>query len=193
MIVKQIYVDFLDRYIINGETMAILPISQSSNLCGKVIEMEREYMVNMKTTQIIDQSCRYYGSTLHGRKIGTKELIGITHKPPIAIDPSNAIYFFPTSSPNKPHCAWLSHAHISSFKKATHDQTTVTFINGQTLTIDISINSFSNQFYRTAQLRTVVSSRIEEEQRKLNMLLFPNGQKSFIYEHIIRELRKGQS
>jgi len=190
--VKKNVVDFLDSYIINGETMAILPYLQSNNLFGKVIEMDRELFVHLKTTQIIDQSCRYYGSTLHGRKIGTKELIGITHKPPIAIDPSNAIYFFPTLSPNKPQCAWLSHAHISSFKKATHDKTIVTFINEQSITIDISFNSFSNQFYRTAQLRTVVSSRIEEEQRKLNMILFPNGQKSFIYEHIIRELRKGR-
>ncbi len=184
-------VKFLERYVVNGETMAILPFWQARNLYGKIIEIHKELFVKMKPAKIIDLSCRYYGSSLKGRKIGTKELVGVTHKPPIVIDPVNTIYFFPTASPTKPYCTWFSHAHISSFKKVEHDRTCIQFINEQTLTLDISHTSFGNQFYRTAQLRTVVSSRIEEEQRKMNMLLFPNGQKSFIYEQIIRDLKKG--
>lgn len=181
----------VDRYVIDSETMAVLPLLERDRVCSHVIGYYKHIYTSVRPTQLIDRSCRYYGSSFQGRKTGTKELIGITHKPPIVIDASNSIYFFPTTSPAKPQCAWLSHSHISTFKKANHDQTIVTFLNGESVTLDISYSSFSNQFYRTAQLRTVVSSRIEEEQRKLNLLLFPDGQKSILYEQIVREFRRG--
>ncbi|WP_243291432.1 competence protein ComK [Bacillus sp. FJAT-47783] len=181
----------LDNYIINAQTMAILPHFDSNQPVAKIIEFQKVVYVNTRTTQVIDKSCRYYGASFQGRKTGTKELIGITHKPPIVIDPANTIYFFPTNSPAKPQCAWLSHAHISGFKKEAHDQTIVTFHNNESIKLDISFTSFRNQFYRTAQLRTVVSSRMEEEKRKMDFLLFPDGSKALLYEQIVRELRKG--
>ncbi|MEF3400758.1 competence protein ComK, partial [Listeria monocytogenes] len=37
--------------------------------------------------------------SLAGRKEGTKHLIGVTHKPPIIIDPVTSTYVFPTVAP----------------------------------------------------------------------------------------------
>ena len=68
----------------------------------------------------------------------------------------------------------------------------MTFTNDKEVILCISIGSFENQLFRTAQLRTIMSSRIEQEQKKMNMLLFPKGQGEVntFYEQIIRELNR---
>ncbi len=46
---------------------------------------------------IIEQSCLYYGASLRGRKDGSKHIIGTSHKAPIAVEPTNEIFFFQRS------------------------------------------------------------------------------------------------
>ncbi|MBO1511699.1 competence protein ComK [Metabacillus bambusae] len=178
----------VEDYIINRFTMAILP--DSNKMCTRILEYEEEFVVQKRPMEVIDQSCRYFGSSYSGRKDGTKNLMGITHKSPIVIDPANSIYFFPTTSSTRPQCAWLSHYFIKGSSKTEHDNTIVTFSNDKQINLAMSIGSFKNQYYRTAQLRTMISSRIELEQRKLNMLLIPKDEKekNAIYEQMIREL-----
>lgn len=178
----------VENYIINRFTMAVLP--DSSNTCTEILEYEENLVVQKRTMEVIDQSCRYFGSSYNGRKDGTKDLMGVTHKPPIVIDPANTIYFFPTTSSTRPQCAWLSHGYVKDYYSETeHDNTVVTFTNGKQITLTMSVGSFENQLFRTAQLRTIISSRIEQEQRKMNMLLTPKGEKEVkaFYEQIIRE------
>jgi competence protein ComK len=108
------------------------------------------------------------------------------------IDPANSIYFFPTASSTRPNCIWVSHDYVKEYSKAEHDNTMITFKNGKQITIPISQGSFEKQLFRTSYLSTIISSRIEQEQRKLNMLLFPNGEKEVntLYDHIIREITR---
>jgi competence protein ComK len=104
----------LEKYEINYNTLAIVPINTR---VSKVIEKERTYIVNKKSIEIIDESCRFFGSTFDGRHQGTKEMIGITYKSPIIIEESQGIIFFPTSSPRYNNCFWLALNKIKSSKK----------------------------------------------------------------------------
>ncbi|UOK58767.1 competence protein ComK [Bacillus sp. CMF21] len=183
--------EYLDNYIANRFTMAILPEVHKGRLYSRVIEVEKELFVKLSPQDIVNRSCSYFGSSYEGRKAGTKDLMGITHKPPIVIDPGNYMFFFPTSSSSRRQCAWISHAHILQYKAADFDNTEIFFTNGSSETISVSSTSFENQLYRTAQLRTIITARIEEEHRKMNLLLFPKEkQTNLIYEQIIRELNK---
>ncbi|MGM7719454.1 competence protein ComK [Metabacillus sp. Hm71] len=129
--------------------------------------------------------------SFNGRKEGTKGLMRITHKSPIVIDPANSIYFFPTTSSTKSHCVWISHGYVKEYSKAKHDNTQITFTNGKTITLPLSVGSFENQLFRTAQLRTIITSRIELEQQKINKLLKPSEKDvNAIYEQIIREFQR---
>ncbi|MGW6301078.1 competence protein ComK [Peribacillus butanolivorans] len=101
-----------------------------------------------------------------GRKDGTKQLINITHKAPIAIDPTSSIFFFPTTSPLRPQCIWLSHEHVVSYDRLDSKHTKVTFRNKQTIDIEVSCSSFENQLHRTSFLKTKLIQRIEETKRK---------------------------
>ncbi|MGX1900473.1 competence protein ComK [Thermolongibacillus altinsuensis] len=148
-------------------TMGIFPIHHHTSVWSKVIEEDGEYMVQMRPIDVIEQSCLYYGASLKGRKDGTKEIIGISHKAPLAIEPSNEIFFFPTISPSDPQCIWLSHLHIHHHEHAALGKTRVTFSNGHIIELNISHHSFVNQLHRTAQLRTKLRERLEARERKL--------------------------
>ena len=180
----------VDDYIINRFTMAVLPAE--NRMYTEIHEVEKSFVVPKRPMDVIDQSCRYFSSSYIGRKDGTKELMGVTHKPPIVVDPANSIYFFPTTSSTRPQCAWLSHSYVKEYVGTKLDDTIVTFSNGEKVTLTMSVGSFENQLFRTAQLRTIISSRIEQEQRKMNMYLTPKGEKEFsiFYEQMIREFHR---
>jgi competence protein ComK len=157
----------LDQFIISRYTMAILPHHLHGNSYAKVVEEDGEYVVKMRPLDIVKRSCNYYGASFRGRKDGTRAVIGVTHKAPIAIEPLNEIYVFPTISPNDSRCVWLSHLHVYKYEPTKNDQTIVYFTNEKSILLDVSYHSFVNQLYRTAQLRTKLSERMEARERKL--------------------------
>lgn len=156
----------IEEYEITPYTQMILPLDYGSKIYSRIIELEDDFVSPFKPIEIINKSCEYFGSSYEGRKQGTKQLVGITHKAPVAIDPSNSIFFFPTTSPLRPHCIWLSHEHVLSFTRINQKQTKVLLRNKQSFTIDISCSSFENQLHRTAFLKTKLVQRIEESKRK---------------------------
>ncbi|MCY7777836.1 competence protein ComK [Bacillus haynesii] len=182
-----------DTYEVNSSTMAVLPLGEGEKPASKILETDRTFLVNMKPFQIIERSCRYFGSSYAGRKAGTYEVIKVSHKPPIMVDHSNNIFLFPTFSSTRPQCGWLSHAHVHEFCAAKYDNTFVTFVNGEKLELPVSITSFENQVYRTAWLRTKFIDRIEGNamQKKQEFMLYPKEDRNqLIYEFILRELKK---
>ncbi|WP_252240200.1 competence protein ComK [Cytobacillus solani] len=94
----------------------------------------------------------------------------------MTIDPTNFIYFFPTTSASNSQCIWISSEHILSYHRFDRGNTEVKFKNKQSKIIPVSFNSFNNQVLRTALLRTTLISRIEESERKA--LYFFNGKRS---------------
>lgn len=149
----------MKNYEINSETLAIIPIE---NYKSKIIEKEREFIVDMTPIKIIDNSCQYFGSSYQGRFLGTKSLIGVSHKAPIIIEESREIIFFPTNSPRLYECAWISLKHLSNYKR--NDETAkISFNNGNHLELDISYGSLDNQVLRAARLESVLRIRKENK------------------------------
>lgn len=158
--------EMIDEYEINPCTMMITPTSYGSKTYSKIVELQDEFLSPFRPIDIIKKSCQYFGSSYEGRITGTKQLIGIFHKVPITIDPTNSIYFFPTISPTNSQCIWISHEHVASHKRLEQNTTLVTFRNKESYIVPISYSSFENQLLRTALLRTKLMQRIEETERK---------------------------
>ncbi len=167
---------FIEEYEINPNTMLIMPIQYGSKVYSQVWEFDDIIVSPFRPIDIIRTSCKYFGSSYEGRKEGTAQLTGITHKAPITIDPTNFIYFFPTTSASNPKCIWLSFEHIYLHRKAGAKNTEVIFKNKQQLTIPISYNSLNNQLLRTALLKNTLVSRIEDSERKSIYLI--NGRRN---------------
>lgn len=145
-------------------TMAILRESDANGPANTLIMEEgNEYRVFTNPTKIIDLACRFYGSSLRGRLDGTRDVSGLTHKAPIAIDPNSGMYFFPTASPLRNYCSWLSHSHIEQIRQRDQGaRAEVVFLNGKSVKLDVSYGSLQNQLYRTAQFRFALTNRMKK-------------------------------
>ena len=77
------------NYEINEGTLAILPSEKQS----KVLEDRGEYIIPNTPFEIMDYSCKYFGSSYEGRKEGTKAILDINYKVPIVVENSRNIIF----------------------------------------------------------------------------------------------------
>lgn len=145
----------LKEYEINSNTLIIIPISKK---VSKVIEINEEFMINKNSTEIIDDSCKFFGSSYNGRFEGTKKLIGVNYKSPIIVEESREIIFFPTSSPRFDNCYWVCLNKIDKFKKTIHDSKIV-FKNGLEIDIPVSYSSLENQILRSTLLESKLRDR----------------------------------
>lgn len=145
----------MDKYEINNSTLAIIPISKN---CSKVIEEDNNYIINNSTTEIIDHSCKYFGSSYNGRCEGTKNLVGFNYKTPIIIEESKEIIFFPTSSPRFDNCSWISLNNIEKYKK-NEKKSSIFFKNGIVVDFEISYSSLENQILRATMLESKLRQR----------------------------------
>ena len=161
----------IEEYEINPFTMFIKPIVYGSKIYSEIIEVEDEFLSPFKPLDIIRNSCEYYGCDYEGRRNGTKQLVGYAHKIPIAIDPTNRIFFFPTTSPNRQECIWISHEHVKKPVRINPQETLILFNNNQSFELPVSCSSITSQLERTSYLRTKLMQRIEYNERKSFYLL----------------------
>ena len=142
----------MDCYEINEETLAILPFGNEKS---KIIEKDREIIVEQTPIDIINYSCLYFGSSYEGRHSATKYLLGISYKSPIIIEESRSLIFFPTSSPRLGNCNWLSLKNIVDYKKEKN-KSIVYFDNNIKLPVNISYGSLDNQVLRATRLESII-------------------------------------
>lgn len=145
----------LNNYEINNHTIAIIPIRQNES---KIIEEENTFIVKKSTNEIINDSCKYFGSSFLGRREGTKALMGVSYKAPIIIEETKSIIFFPTSSPRFDNCTWISLNHIHDYLRRDGNSL-VHFKNGEELELDISYGSLENQVLRATRLESILRHR----------------------------------
>lgn len=104
----------MEKYEINTSTIAIIALDGDKS---KVIEEDDSFIINRTTPKIIDDSCRYFGSSYLGRFEGSKNFLGGTiYKCPIIIEETREI-IFPTGSARSTECSWISLNKISHYEK----------------------------------------------------------------------------
>ncbi len=132
-----------------------MPINKKRS---KVYENENAFVVEKNARKIIAENCEYYGSSYEGRKKGTMELIGITHKAPILIEDSENLIFFPTSSPRLNDCGWVSLNNLDSYTPYD-DESIIRFHNNLTLQVHASNKIINNQVLRATRLESIIYKR----------------------------------
>ncbi|MDD2518323.1 MAG: competence protein ComK [Bacilli bacterium] len=146
----------MEKYEINLSTIAIIALD---NQKSKIIEDDGSFIVDRVTPKIIDDSCRYFGSSYLGRFEGSKNFLGGTiYKSPIIIEESREIIFFPTGSARSSECSWFSLNKVSHYEKDKNN-TIIYFKNGTSLEVDISYSSFENQVLRASRLESILRQR----------------------------------
>lgn len=149
------------NYEITYDTEFIIPINSNQS---KVVESDDEYLIDSNALKILEHSCEYFGSSLDGRKEGTKKLLGITHKSPIIVEESRKIIFFPTNSPDRKDCAWINLEKIDKYFKIDKKNTSVQFKCGKIVNFNVSYGSLTNQILRATRLKYILEERIAKKE-----------------------------
>ena len=130
----------------------------------KVYETNDILELETSSNKIMEDSCRYFGSSLDGRKKGTETLIGVTYKAPIIVEETNEVIFFPMSSTRHKDTCWLSLKHIKNYSRSL-DGVVVEFDNGFHLILDSSYGIIDNQFLRATRLESALRGRKNNKKR----------------------------
>ncbi|WP_082234693.1 competence protein ComK [Halobacillus massiliensis] len=152
------------EYEVNPQTMALVAhYNETGQIVTEVMESKDTFYIPDYPGKVIDQSCRYFASSLEGRLSGTKQVAGFTHKPPIVISQTMGMYFFPIISPKRRECSWIAHNFIKDYESEQNHTTTLFFTNGTSLNVPVSKGMISNQVHRTAQFRFILEDRLKQK------------------------------
>ena len=102
------------KYEISKGTLAIVPNEKESSL---VYEDEERYIINDSPFKIMEDSCKYFGSTYEGRKESARDILGAEYKVPIVVEDTDNLVVFPTTSPYSDECVWISLKRLKKFEK----------------------------------------------------------------------------
>ena len=145
----------MDSYEINNGTLAIIATGNGNS---KILEDEKTYIIKKTPYEILDHSCKYFGSSYEGRKEGAKEIIGRSYKIPIVIEDTQRLVFFPTVSPEEKDCIWIAVNKILSYKQEKYSATSITFKNGKKVMIPLSFRAVQNQILRATRLSYILDN-----------------------------------
>lgn len=148
----------MKNYEINEDTIAVMPINYDTT---RVIEVEKEYIINKSAYKIMDESCQYFGSTYKGRLLASKKMLDCSYKLPILVEESRKIIFFPTKSSLEEDCCWINFNYIKTFAKIDNN-TLITFVNDKKIMFNLSKLSLENQISRSARLIYILNKRIND-------------------------------
>lgn len=144
------------KYEVNNGTLAVLPNDEDSSL---VYEDDNRYIIQEKAYKIMDDSCKYFGSTYEGRKNGSKEILGAEYKVPIIVEDSNNLIVFPTTSPFSDDCVWISLKRVKNIFKIDSFNTKILFDNNVEIIVPCSFRSVENQLSRASRLDLILRNR----------------------------------
>lgn len=145
----------MKEYEINENTYAVI----SENNKTKIIEKNRVVIVDCDAYTVMDDNCKYYGSSYLGRLQAGKIILNCSYKIPILVEESNALVLFPIKSSLDKDCTWLNPNGIDNIEQ-TGDKSIVTFKNGKKKKFDVSKFSLENQIYKSNKLESIIFKRI---------------------------------
>ena len=141
------------KYEISKGTLAIVPNERESSL---VYEDEDRYIIEQTPFSIMEESCKYFGSTYEGRKNGARDILGAEYKVPIVVEDSNNLIIFPTTSPSAEDCCWISLKRVKKFEKIDCNNTKIIFDNNREIIVDCSYRTIENQLSRASRLDLIL-------------------------------------
>ena len=144
------------KYEISKGTFAIVPNNDSNSL---VYEDEERFLIEETPYEIMESSCKYFGSTYEGRKNGAREILGAEYKVPIIIEDSNNLIVFPTTSPYSEDCMWISLNRIKKYYKIDAYHTKIIFDNNIEIVVPCSFRTIENQISRASRLDLILRKR----------------------------------
>ncbi|MCM3709170.1 competence protein ComK [Sporosarcina luteola] len=143
-----------EEYVVNNGTSIILPeFDENGRLLSVVMEKTELFKVNIEPTKLIDYSLRCYGSSLRGANDGSRTLLGEISMPPIVLNLTQSLYWFPHMSPVNEDCVWIAIDHVKDYKAIDKKHTEIVLNNGTEIILNTSFYSFDEKYTRAFKLK----------------------------------------
>ena len=142
-------------YEIDLSTLMLIGIDEEHT---KVVTIDSEFVVNSCSRKIVDNSCKFFGSSLNDKIKNTNRLINISSKSPIIVEETRNIIFFPLKSTREKNNIWISFNNLDKFIK-NDNETILKFKNGKEFSIDFSYYIIDNQVTRSLMLDYEINKR----------------------------------
>lgn len=145
----------MEKYEVNEDTLAVIGIDKNQ---AKILEVEKEYFIDDSAYEVMDYSCKYFGSSYLGRVDGSKKMLGANYKLPIIVEESSELIFFPLMTPDSHKCIWIS---LKWFKDIIedNDKSYIVLKNGKKIECLVSKSSIRNQLMRASRLNLILNER----------------------------------
>lgn len=144
-------------YEIDLSTVMLIGIDEFKT---RVVTLDSEFIIDIDSKKIIDNSCKFFGSSLSDRIKMTKRLVNVNSKSPIIVEESRNIIFFPLKSTRDKCNIWISFNNLEKYVK-NGDKTTFIFKNKKQVEIDFSYYIIDNQVTRSLMLDYELKKRRE--------------------------------
>lgn len=142
-------------YLINKETYYLYENVDKLVINEHGVELE---FAEQNLENIIDDSCKYFGSSYKGRIEGSKNMINSKYRVPIIVSEKNKILVFPVSGYKLNEIIWFNYFNIIKYYKEK-DKLVVLFSNGIKYSFNISYTIFNNQVLKSSHLWMIFSNR----------------------------------
>lgn len=151
-----------ESYIVHQNTMLLLPkFTEYNEPVVDVYEAAQKVTVPGKSTDIVKESCSYYGASLGGRQEGTRAVTDYDKLLPIAVSPDWDLYMFPIGSPSKETGIWAVYHHIDQVKyDANPKKCMLRLSNGEKVSLEVSGDRVKTQLFRTGHFKSKLSRRL---------------------------------
>ena len=140
---------------IDLSTLMLIGIDDEST---KIVTLTDEFIVHSSTKKIIDDSGRFFGSSLSDRIKATNRLVNMASKTPILIEESRNIIFFPLKSTREKNNIWVSFNNLEKYEKE-EDKTIFYFKNNRVISLKFSYYIVDNQVTRSILLDYEINKR----------------------------------
>ncbi len=142
-------------YEIDLSTMMLIGIDENTT---KIVTTDKDFIINDSCKNIMNNSCKYFGSSLIDRIKATNRLVKLNSKTPIVVEESRNIIFFPLKSTREKNNIWISFNHLDKYIKDGQN-TILKFKNGKEITINFSYYIVDNQVTRSLILDYELNKR----------------------------------
>lgn len=159
-----------DSYLLDHRALALKSVF-TDGFKSKIITTHGIYYSKLSAEDLLNKACICYFSTKKGREQASKLLLNYIQKPPFLISNVN-IGAVPTTGSNNFDCVWIFN-HRCTVKEVAKGQSIVTFVNGTSITVNVSKHTISSQLHR---LHTLISySQSIHRERELYIEMSDSG------------------
>ena len=128
------------------------------DLSTKVVTTDNEFIIKESCKKIMDNSCRFFGSSLTDRIKATNRLVNMASKTPIIVEETRNIIFFPLKSTREKNNIWVSFNNLDTYTK-DDNKTVLIFKNGKQIILYFSYYIIDNQVTRSLILDYELNKR----------------------------------